>query len=58
MEGRVLPVGVHLDHSQVRDGREYVLQYTGLLYFNHSVSQHEISYLLISLIRFIQQKLV
>jgi hypothetical protein len=31
MEGRALPVGIHLDHSQVRDGGEYVLQYTGLL---------------------------
>ncbi len=42
MEGRVLPVGVHLDHSQVRDGGEYILQFTGLLSFHHNVSQHEI----------------
>jgi hypothetical protein len=40
-EGWVLPVGIHLDHSQVRDGGEYILQYTGLSSFNHNVSQQD-----------------
>jgi hypothetical protein len=37
MEGRVLPVGVHLDHSQVRDGGEHILKYTGLFSFNYKL---------------------
>jgi hypothetical protein len=48
MEGRVLPVGVHLDHSQVRNGGEYILQFTGLIFFHHMVNQPEIAHLLIS----------